>query len=155
MSKSDILKAIIGELEAEIRRIQGANKEASMSATDSEFRAESKWDTGGLEASYLARGYAQQFAQLAKQVNILKAFQLPSFEGKAAGLGALVNCDLDGFECHLFLLPAGGGVELQLDDTEVTVVTLDSPLGRGLINKRESETFRLPSGAVGKVLEVL
>jgi len=155
LDKSEILEAIVKELETEVRRIQGANKEASGSATDEESRAESKWDTGGLEASYLARGYAQQFTELARQANGLRAFELPSFNGKAVALGALVRCDLDGYECFMFLLPAGGGIELEYQDMEVTVVTTDSPMGRALMNKIHGEAFRLPSGLKGTILEIL
>ncbi|MEC7200257.1 MAG: transcription elongation factor GreAB, partial [Verrucomicrobiota bacterium] len=48
-------------MEALLRRHQQANRQASAGATDEQSRAETKWDTSGLEASYLARGHARQF----------------------------------------------------------------------------------------------
>jgi hypothetical protein len=154
MEKSDILAAILAELDSELRRFQGANKEAAASATDSEFKAESQWDTGGLEASYLARGYAQQFAQMSEQARRLRAFFLADFSGKAIGTGALVECDLDGFTSLIFLLPCAGGLDLVLNEREITTVTPDSPLGKTLMGKRDGDAYSLPSGLTGRILRV-
>jgi transcription elongation GreA/GreB family factor len=154
MHKSDILTAILKELDDELRRFQGANKEASASATDSEFKAESQWDTGGLEASYLARGYAQQFARMSEQAKRLRAFSPPDFSGKAIGTGALVECDLDGFTSMIFLLPCAGGLDLVLDEHEITTVTPDSPLGKTLMGKRQGDAYTLPSGMTGRIRQV-
>lgn len=154
IDKSQILEAFLVELNAEFRRLQEANKQAAESATDSEFRAESKWDTGGIEASYLARGYAKQFARLTEQANRLRVFSPGDFTGKAIGLGALVECDLNGHTSLMFLLPCGGGMDLIIDDTEVTIVTPGSPLGTVLLNKRKGETYHLPTGAAGRIIRV-
>lgn len=154
MHKLEILEAILAELESELRRFQGANKEAAASATDSEFKAESQWDTGGLEASYLARGYARQFAQMSEQARRLRAFSPADFSGKAIGTGALVECDLDGVTSHIFLLPCAGGLDLMVDDHEVTTVTPDSPLGAALMGKRKGDAYTLPSGLTGRIRQV-
>ena len=154
MQKAQILAALIAELDNELRRFQGANKEAAASATDSEFRAESQWDTGGLEASYLARGYARQFAQLSEQAKRLRALAPTDFTGKPIGTGALVECDLDGFTSLIFLLPCAGGLDLTVNDHAVTTVTPDSPLGTALMGKRKGDAYTLPSGMTGKILRV-
>lgn len=155
MLKSEILIRLGAELEAEIRRLKGANKAASAGATDSESRAESKWDTGALESSYLARGYAQQCANLSEQAERLRSFAPLSFSGKAAGIGALVECDLEGSRSHMILLPFCGGMELQMEGQVLTVVSPDSPLGRSLISKREGDVFKLPSGLSGSVISIV
>lgn len=154
MLKSEILNRLASELDAEICRLKGANQAAAASATDNESRAESKWDTGGLESSYLARGYAQQFALLAEQATRLRSFEPLCFSGEAVGIGALVQCDLEGSRSLMFLLPFCGGMDLQMEDQELTVVTPDSPLGRALINKREGDVFKLPSGVSGSVISI-
>jgi transcription elongation GreA/GreB family factor len=154
MLKSEILNLLAAELDTEVSRLKGANKAAAASATDSEFRAESKWDTGGLEASYLARGYARQFAQLTEQAQRLRSFQPRALSGKAAGVGALVECELGGFRSFMFLLPFCGGMELQIEDQELTVVTPDSPLGGALLNRRAGDAFKLPSGISCTVIRI-
>jgi hypothetical protein len=94
MNKTALLRAILTELENELRRQQAANEQASAGATDGEARAETKWDTCGLEASYLARGHALQFKALAADVHTLRAFTVPVFTGLPAGLGALIEVEI-------------------------------------------------------------
>ena len=89
MNKPMILKALLAELEEELRRLMAANEQASAGATDSEARAETKWDTCGLESSYLARGHAQQFQALVADVENLRAFAAPDFSGRPIGVGRL------------------------------------------------------------------
>ena len=154
MDKQAIIRSLQQELRAEIKRMQAANKESSAEATDSESRAESKWDTQGLEASYLARGYAAQFNSMNEQAKLLNDFAPASFTGKPIATGALVHCDFDGYRSWVFLLPCCGGTELEIDEQEVTVVTPESPLGANLSGKLEGESYTLPNGATGTILRV-
>jgi len=154
MDKAGILKSLLAELEAELRRQQQANEKAKAGATDSESRAETKWDTSGLEASYLARGHARQFALLSSQVQQLRGFVPHSFAGLPIGIGALTECEADGQAFHVFLLDCGGGIELVVDGTEVTIITKESPLGNALANKREGDRFAVPGGIAGTIRRV-
>jgi hypothetical protein len=154
MNKQLVMEALLKELQTELERQRAANQQAASGATDSESRAESKWDTQGLESSYLARGYAQQYAALVEQAESLRGYELPDLMGKPAEVGALVKCDLDGFVSYIFLFHCCGGTELVLDGSEVTVVTLDSPLGAALAGKREGDAYNLPNGAAGSVISI-
>ena len=154
MNKTTILKTLLVELENELRRQQAANERASAGATHSESRAETKWDTCGLESSYLARGHAQQFKALAANVHELRAFVAPVFDGMPIGQGALVEVSLDGDNLLFFLLPCGGGVELAVEGREITVITPESPVGAALLDKKQGETFSFRAGSSGKILSV-
>ena len=155
MDKQAIIQVLRDEIGVEINRLKAANKEASAEATDSESRAESKWDTHGLEASYLARGYANQFNSMNEQARILSDLSPASFAGKPIATGALVQCDFDGSISWVFLLPCCGGTDLVFDGQEVTVVTPESPLAAALKGKLEKGTYQLANGASGKILRVL
>ncbi|NDV62718.1 transcription elongation factor GreAB [Puniceicoccales bacterium CK1056] len=154
MDKQLILKSILAELEAELHRQQNANQQAAANATDEEARAESKWDTQGLESSYLARGYAQQFALLSTQAKSLQSLELVSYIDQPIAVGALVECDFSGETSHVFLLPCCGGVDLTLDGAEITVVTPESPLGAALLRKRAGQPFAIPGGVSGTIRRV-
>ncbi len=154
MKKSAILQALLSELENDLHRQQAANEKASAGATSSEARAETKWDTCGLESSYLARGHAQQFKALAANVHELRAFTMPVFAGKPVGPGALVEVDLDEERILFFLLPFGGGVELTVEGREVTVITPESPVGSALLDKKKGDAFSFRAGSIGKILNV-
>ena len=58
MDKFSVINKIIDELKVQLEVAKGASTEAASYATNAESRAESKWDTQGLEASYLAAGQA-------------------------------------------------------------------------------------------------
>jgi hypothetical protein len=154
MNKSTILKALITELEEELRRLLAANEEASAGATDSEARAETKWDTCGLEASYLARGHAEQFKTLAADVHNLRGFVAPDYTGRSIGVGALIEVDMGGDAMLFFLLHCGGGIDLMIEGREVTIITPESPVGAALLDKTQGDSFSFRAGVSGKIQAV-
>jgi hypothetical protein len=154
MDKRKILAAVRGALEEELRRQLAAQQTAADGATHAEARAETKWDTCGLEQSYLARGHAKQFEQLAMQVEELRAFIPPVFSGKPIGVGALVETEMDGEALLFFLLNCGGGIELEVDGREVTVITPESPVGTALSGKMEGASYSFRVGVLGKIRRV-
>lgn len=154
MKKTTILQALIEELEKDLLRQQAANKDASAGATNSETRAETKWDTCGLEASYLARGHAQQFKALLADLQELRTFTIPVYAGKPVGVGALVEVDLDGMAMLSFLLPCGGGIELNIEGREVNIITPESPIGAALLDKKQGDSFSFRAGSTGKIVLV-
>ncbi len=154
VKKTTINQALLAELENDLRRLQAANKDASDGATSSEARAETKWDTCGLEASYLARGHAQQFKALASNVHELRAFTALSFKDVPIDVGALVEVEQSGEAMLFYLLPCGGGVEVVVDNREVTVITPESPVGAALLGKQSGDTYSFRTGLIGKVLHV-
>jgi len=154
MNKPMILKALLAELEEELRRLMAANEQASAGATDSEARAETKWDTCGLESSYLARGHAQQFQALVADVENLRAFTAPDFSGRPIGVGALAEVEMGGEAMLFFLLHCGGGIDLTVEDREVTVITPESPVGTALLDKQPGDSFSFRAGVEGKILSV-
>jgi hypothetical protein len=154
MDKSELMKALLECMESQLRRHHAANKQASDGATNEESRAETKWDTCGLEASYLARGHAMQFKQLAAQIDELRSMSTVSFQDKPIGIGAFVEVDIDGFRDFFFLMHHGGGIELKLEMGVVTVITPESPVGAALKGKKAGASYQLKSGLSGKIVFV-
>lgn len=154
MNKPALLRAVIAELENDLRRQQAANEDASDGATHSEARAETEWDTCGLESSYLARGHALQFKALVADMETLRTFMIPVFSGKPIGIGALAEVELDKEKLTFFLLPCAGGTEVRVEGAEVTVVTPSSPVGAALMDKKKGDKFSFRAGSSGKVLSV-
>ncbi|MFA5688812.1 MAG: hypothetical protein WC959_06675 [Kiritimatiellales bacterium] len=154
MNKSALLRAVVAELEHDLIRQQEANKQASAGATDSETRAETKWDTCGLESSYIARGHALQFKALAGALDDLRTFVIPAFNDFPIGTGALVEVEMSGERMVCFLLPCAGGTEISFAGTAVSVITPESPIGASLMGKRQGEMFSFRAGMTGKILSV-
>ncbi len=151
MDKLKILKAVQDALAGEVRRQLAAQQTAAAGATHVEAKAETKWDTCGLEQSYLARGHAKQFEALAMQVEELRAFIPKDFSGRPIGAGALIETEMDGEVLLFFLLNCGGGTELEVDGREITVITPESPVGVALTGKKQGDAYSFRAGMEGKI----
>ncbi|MDF7825091.1 hypothetical protein P4B35_13795 [Pontiellaceae bacterium B12227] len=154
MNKKDILKVVVQALEEELRVQLKGQAMAAEGATHTEAKAESKWDTCGLEQSYLARGLAKQFEALSAGVMELRSFQPLDFSGKGIGVGALVEAETDGFKDLFFLLECGGGTEVEVDGREITVITPESPVGSALLGKSAGGSYSFRKGQEGSILSV-
>jgi len=64
LNKRAIVQKIIALLVAELEGYNRSARAAHAEATDEQCKAENKYDTPGLEASYLARGQSRQAAEV-------------------------------------------------------------------------------------------
>ena len=146
MNKQTIVNEIIARLDAELHRYAKAAQVAHAEATDEQSRAENKYDTRGLEASYLAHGQSRQVVETEQAREQYASLSLRTFSPEEPiGLGALVGLENDGGRLWYFLGPAAGGTEVLCETVEVLVLTSSSPLGRLLIGKRRGEQVGLGS----------
>ncbi len=155
MDKARVLAELLDTLNMELRGAIAASEDAAEYAKDKEARAESQWDTQGLEASYLAAGQASQARQWAQSIETLEKHRNELLSPKSeAGIGALVIFDLDGSNEHFFLAPAAGGQIISLDGTEITVVTPQSPIATRILGKGKGHGFKLANGAPGSIIDI-
>jgi hypothetical protein len=152
--KQPILNAVIQTLEKELERQVRANVQSNASAAFSAAGAEKQRDTTGIEAAYLAKGYANHVQELQRQLAELKAMGIEDFSGQEIDIGAVVEVDLDGEADLYMLLNCGGGTEVSVDGQTVTVITPESPLGSKLMGNIEAGFLELPSGLEGIILQV-
>ncbi len=147
MNKRAVLKKIIAKLTSELEVYFRAAEYARAEATHEQNKAEHKYDTRGLEASYLARGQSRQAAELeAAIVEFEKLAAKKSAPDEAIDLGALVEVELNGEKSIYFLGPRAGGTEIVHDKQEILVITPQSPLGEQLIGRKAGETVQLKLG---------
>ncbi len=150
--KSLLLEHIRAELRARLERLSKAAYEAHAAATDPGSKAEGKYDTRSLEASYLAAGQARQVDELAESVRIFESLTLPDFGMDAEiDAGALVKANLNGETAHFLLVPAAGGMVISHDEREITLLTPESPLYRRLSGMRVGESLAIPALIVVEV----
>lgn len=147
MNKRELIQQIIAKLRDEVAMYAQSAQATHEQATDSENRAEDKYDTRGLEASYLAMGQARQAEESALAVQAFEALSLREFlPNDEISLGALVTVESRNKPSHYFVGPKAGGTELNHDGKEVMVITPQSPLGRQLMGRRQGDTFELDVG---------
>lgn len=150
--KSHLLDHIRTELRSRLERLSKAAIEAHAAATDPGSKAEGKYDTRSLEASYLAAGQARQVDELAESVRIFETLSLPDFEPDAEiDAGALVEADLNGELTRFLLVPTCGGMVIEHTGLEITLLTPESALYRKLLGMRVGESLELPVLTVSDV----
>ena len=155
MNKAAFFNTLINTLRKEALHAVKASQDAADYATNEESRAESQWDTQGLEASYLAAGQAGQAKQWADAVEGLQSKRDDLLKTNTdISLGALFKVDLGGVEEVFFLAGVAGGQVIQLDDIAVTVITAQSPLAARVRGLKIGATFTLPNGKLGEILAI-
>jgi len=145
--KKKLLKQVIDLLEHDLTTLRRAAAETHKESTAEENKAESKYDTRGLEASYLAEAQAGQVAALEEGLRKLKTLTLTE-EDDSVTPGSIVILSGDE-EYQYFLLPAGGGMLLEYEGEDLTVVTPESPIGSMIIGKAIAD--ELQSEQLGQV----
>src|SRR5580692_10516712 len=97
MNKRAIIKKIVARLTGELEVYFRAAHASRTDATHEQSKAESKYDTRGLEASYLARGQSKQAAELEAAIaDFSKLNARPFAAGDPIGIGALVELETTG-----------------------------------------------------------
>src|SRR5262249_31357657 len=134
MNKTLLLKQIASCLGENLETLQRAAQASHVEATHESSRAESKYDTRGLEAAYLAGGQARQAKEILDSIKLYESLALRDFGASdLIDLTALVKLKTDGTHYLYFIGPKSGGVEVNYDGEEITVITPQSPLGQNLI----------------------
>jgi transcription elongation GreA/GreB family factor len=147
MNKAELLKRIIERLKENLGVLEKAARSSHAEATHESSKAENKYDTRGLEAAYLAGGQARQVREIAEAIKIYETMAPRKFAaGEAIDVGALVELEMDGTNSFYFIGPRNGGLEIEYQHKEVTVITPPSPLGQALTGKKSGDKWTTGTG---------
>jgi transcription elongation GreA/GreB family factor len=144
VNKRAIIQKITAKLVSELEIYFRAAQFSRAEATHESNKAENKYDTRGLEASYLARGQSKQAAELEAAIAEFEQLGARKFAvGDAIAVGALVELEHGGESSFYFLGPRAGGTEVLHDRKEILVITPQSPLGEQLVGKKSGDQPQL------------
>jgi hypothetical protein len=147
MNKTLLLKKIVEALGESLEVIERAARASHVEATHESSRAESKYDTRGLEAAYLAGGQAKQAREVQEAIKTYQSLTLRNFgPGDLIDITALVKLEVDGAAGVYFIGPKSGGVEVNYRGEEITVITPQSPLGQNLVGKKAGQGWTAKLG---------
>jgi transcription elongation GreA/GreB family factor len=143
--KTSILQQIIFALQTDLSTLQEAVKVAQESATHEENIAENKYDTLGLEASYLAHGQAKRAEEIELTLHSYEAISTERLQPhETVGLSSWVELeDQDQLRRNVWLGAEGGGVKFQIEGVDCIIVTPHSPLGAALMGRKVGDVFEL------------
>ena len=145
IDKVTLLEGIVTALEADMEVLRRAAQTAYEAATAEENIAENKYDTLGLEASYLATGQARRTAEIRQALLTYQQLLLRDYDpARGVQVSNLVILeDEQGERRRLFLGPEAAGLKIGQGDGLVTVITPRSPLGQQLVGKKVDDELGL------------
>jgi transcription elongation GreA/GreB family factor len=145
MDKQQVIEAVIEELHRELQVYLKAAQAAHAEATHEQSKPENKYDTRGLEASYLARGQSRQAAEIINAIKQFQALSLTKWKAEdPIDVGALVELkEKAGGRGFYFIGPAGGGTEVRVAKKHILVITPASPLGQQLLEHKTGDKVEL------------
>ena len=144
MKKTALVQAIIARLSDELALNLQAARLAAAGATDEQNKAENKYDTRGLELSYLAAGQGRQIAEAEATIAQFRTLELRDFGLlDQIDLTALISLENPAHAAEAqplyFLAPRGGGTEVRYARRDILVITPQSPLGQQLLGRRKGD----------------
>lgn len=145
MNKTAVYRLMLEKLAIDLDVLQRAAQTAYEAATHEENVAENKYDTLGLEASYLATGQARRVEEIRQALKNCQAMTLAPYNAaQGIQVGALVNLEAEnGSAQWLFLAPDAAGLKLSHDGHSITVITPRSPLGAALLGKQLDDEVQI------------
>lgn len=147
MNKKTLVKKIVAQLVGELDLYIKASRAAHAEATHEQSKAENKYDTRGLEASYLARGQSKQAAETEKAIKQFEKLELKKFEnGAPIDLTAVIELETKRERSIYFMAPCAGGTEVRHEKQDLLVITPQSPLGQQLLGKKQGDKLRMEIG---------
>lgn len=156
MNKHTLVKKIITHLAGELALYHKAARAAHAEATHEQSKAENKYDTRGLEASYLARGQSRQAAEIEQAMQHFESLAVRAFRANdPIDLSALVELETTGGRVLYFIGPRAGGTEILHDHKEVMVITPPSPLGKQLMGRKQGDRWQIEFGGARSVYRVV
>src|SRR3954468_17412756 len=109
MKKAQLLKRIVASLLDSLNVLERAARASHAEATHESSKAENKYDTRGLEASYLARGQSKQAAEAAQAIEEFESLPVRDFApSEAIDIGAFVELKSKSESAFYFIGPRGG-----------------------------------------------
>lgn len=156
MSKENVLQRIIEKLEVDLDIAIRAARTAYETATHEENIAENKYDTLGLEASYLAAGQARRVEEIRHSLALYQHLVLKPFdEERGIQTGDLIVLQAQsGVEQRLFLGPDAAGLKISVDQALITVITAKAPLGQNLLGRFDGDEVQISVNGSQQTFEI-
>jgi len=146
LDKRLILTRIIEQLSDDLKSTEQAVAVARDTATHPDALGSSRYETAGLEASYLAQGQGMRLLEIERALGYFSRLEFPASKGSVAICSLVELHDESGAVQYLWLAPEAGGLKVEQAGRSITVVTPKSPLGAALIGRESGEVVEVHIG---------
>ncbi len=156
MNKKNLVQHLAEKIAEELKAITQAALATYDIATHEDNKPENKYDTRGLEASYLAGAQAQRVSEMKEVLAIFQNLPIQHFNlSSRIGLTALVEVLLNDKASFVLIMPKGGGQSAIFEGQTVQVITPESPLGQALLNRSVGDWVDVVLGPQRKEYKII
>lgn len=144
INKAELFKKLKSEIDTQLQLAVDAVQVTLDVATHEENKPENKYDTRGLEASYLARAQSERVLDLKAVKVVIDSLKMRDFShGQPIAVSALIQLETNGKTLWVLLLPKGGGQSFEFNNVSIKVITPKSPLGSQLVGKTVDDSVEI------------
>ncbi len=140
--KKQIVKYLREQISTKLENAKEAYQSGHEHATEPELVAESKYDTRGVEAGYLAGAQKKRVEELKQELELLDEMVL-DHSTESVSVGSLVELRFNDQTRLYFISSTSGGSMIEIEGSVVLVVSAFSPIGSEVIGLQEGDTFEL------------
>ena len=152
MNKTLLIQTVADVLRKNIETLQESSRKTRSAGNDDQSQSEGKYDTRSTEENYLADGFALQAQAAVETLATFKNMRVETFDSTTPiDVSALVQVAFPTETAWFLLAPVAGGVEVTVEGTEVTVLSLDSPLGSQLLGLKTGDQTHSPPAKIVSV----
>lgn len=156
IAKAIVLRQIVAQLSDQLANLAGVARAMHADASDEQNKAEDQYDTRGLETAYLASSQARLATATEEALALYQALKLQKFrQDTPIDLTALVELETRGERMLYFFGPVSGGLEVRVKETEVLVITPESPLGQELVGKKVGDRIKLQTSGPAQEFRIV
>ncbi len=150
-----MIDELINLATSELKSAEEAFEATNSLATEGDVKQESKYDTRGIEAGYLAGAQKKRVEELKLDIHRLEEMKnLDLAPQSEIILGSIVTIDFGGGERTYFVTSSFGGVQLKVGGQLVHVITTASPIGEEMLGLSAGDEFELDPKKVYSVLKI-
>ncbi|HEY3900519.1 MAG TPA: hypothetical protein VGM54_18070 [Chthoniobacter sp.] len=155
MDKRAVIQRVVAAIGKDLATLINATKATHREATDEQNKAENKYDTRALEASYLAQGQSRQVVELSRAKQEFESISTADWPPNVGiDIGAVVTLRGGTADSVYLIGPKAGGIEVSYEGTPIIVITPQSPLGQQLMAKRQGDSIAL-NGRKLSIVEII
>jgi len=156
VNKKALIQYITRQISDELTAITQAAKNTYDIATHEDNKPENKYDTRGLEASYLAGAQAKRVNDMKDVLAIFENLPIKDFSNLSKiERTALVEVSHNDKVSFVLIMPKGGGQSVTFEGQPVQVITGESPLGQALLGRKAGDAVEVQTGALLREYEIL
>ena len=131
-----LVSQMVTDLQNEIMDLEKSYEHAKETKAVSPGRMQSRYDTMGVEAAWMADSLAKNIEEKRRSISALRSLNLTTPPNRVV-LGSLVGIgpEKGETEAFYFIVPSSGGNKYRLDDigTDVLTVTVHAPIAQEMI----------------------